>query len=119
MQLTVTGIYYADSLIWLAGRIRNRAVPDFAVEQVRLFTQDRKRVKRMALQEMEIVPVFSDVNAAVIPGGAKRKFVIGYRGVTVPDHKRLVLEIADRGGLRVIQVRIPAKKLLSAMRRIG
>jgi len=118
MRVTVTGIYYADSLIWLAGRIRNAAVPDFAVERVRLYTQDRLRVKRMALQEAEIDPVFSDMGAAVIQGGAVRCFALGYRGVPVPAGKRLVLEMANRDGSRVIKIRIPSKKLLSAMRRI-
>jgi hypothetical protein len=119
MRLVVTGVYYADSLTWLVGRIRNQRVTDFSLVRIRLYTQDRKRVKRMAIQEAEIDPVFSDIGAVVISGGGARDFAVSYRGISVPTGKRLLLEMTDRDGLRVIRVRVPLKKLLSAMRRMG
>jgi hypothetical protein len=115
MRLSVTGVYYADSLIWLAGKVRNRSVPDFAVQRVRLFTEDRKRVKRMAIQEAETDPVFTDWDAAgLVAGTTTVAFALGYRGIAVPKGKRLVLELLERDGGRMIQVCIPYKKLLAA-----
>ena len=115
MRLVVTGIYYADSLLWLAGKVRNRAVPDFAVQRVRLFTEDRKRVKRMAVQEAEMDPVYTDWNGAgLVAGQATRGFALAYRGIAVPQGKRLVLEVAEREGGRTIRLRIPLKKILAA-----
>ncbi len=115
MRLTVSGIYYADSLIWLAGRIKNRSVPDFAVQRVRLYTADRKRVKRTAVQEAEMNPVYSDWNgAAVVAGETAQGFALAYRGIAVPPGKRVLLEVAERDGGRVIRLRIPYKKILAA-----
>jgi hypothetical protein len=113
MRLSVTGIYYADSLLWLAGKIRNRAVPDFVVQRVRLFLEDRKRVKRMALQEADMDPVYID-EGGLVAGNTTEGFAVAYRGIAVPDGKRVVLEFAERDGGRTMRVRIPLKKLLAA-----
>jgi hypothetical protein len=115
MRLAVTGIYYADSLLWLAGKLRNRSVPDFAVQRVRLFTEDRRRVKRMAVQEAEMDPVYTDWDGAgLVAGETIRGFALAYRGIAVPQGKRLVLEVAEREGGRTIRLRIPLKKILAA-----
>jgi hypothetical protein len=39
---------------------------------------------------------------------------LAYRGIAVPEGKRVVLEIAERDGGRVIRVRIPFRKILAA-----
>jgi hypothetical protein len=115
MRLTVTGIYFADSLLWLAGKIRNRSTLDFGLERVRLFTEDRRRVKRMAIQEAETDPVYTDgVGTGLVAGKTTEGFALGYRRIAVPDGKRVVLEFAEREGGRTIRVRIPMKKILAA-----
>jgi hypothetical protein len=113
MRLIVTGVYSADSLVWLAGWVKNRADLDFAVQRVRLFTEDRKRVKRMAVQEAEVDPAYADEGGSVA-GETTQGFALAYRGIAVPDGKRVVLEFAERDGGRTIRVRIPLKKILAA-----
>lgn len=115
MHLAVTGIYYTDSLLWLVGRLGDRSALDFAVQRVRLFTEDRKRVKRMAVQEAETDPVFSDWDEArLVAGETTTGFALAYRGIAAPKGKRVVLEVAELDGGRTIRVRIPLKRILAA-----
>jgi hypothetical protein len=113
LQVVVTGIWSADSLVWLAGQIKNRSRLDFDVSRVRLFTEDRKRVKRMAIQEGELEPVWTN-SPELVPGETTERIALGYRSITLPKGKRLVLEVAERDGGRLIRVRIPYKKILAA-----
>jgi hypothetical protein len=77
LRVVVTGIWSADSLVWLAGRIRNRSQLDFDVSRVRLFTEDRKRVKRMAIQEGELEPVWTS-GVGSVAGETTACFTLGY-----------------------------------------
>jgi hypothetical protein len=113
MQVVVTGIWTADSLIWVAGQTKNRSRLNFDVSRVRLFTEDRKRVKRMAIQEGELVPVWTS-GLGSVAGETTACFTLGYRSVVVPEGKRLVLEVAQQNGGRVMRARIPLKKVLAA-----
>jgi hypothetical protein len=113
MRLTVTGIWSADSLIWVVVRLQNRSRVSFEMERTRLYTEDRKRVKRMAIQEGELEPVWTS-GVAPIAGQMTGAMAIGYRSIAVPPGKRLVLEVAERDGGRLIRVHIPYKKILAA-----
>lgn len=114
MRLVVSGVYVADSLVWIAGKLQDCSALGFAIQRVRLYTQDRKRVKRMAVQEAEIDPVFTDLGPGLVAGHGALAFALAYRGIVVPAGKRLVLEMADPDGGRVLRVRIPVKKILAA-----
>jgi hypothetical protein len=113
MKVVVTGIWSADSLVWVAGQIKNHSRLDFDVSRVRLFTEDRKRVKRMAIQEGDLEPVWTD-RPGPVPSETTERIALGYRSITLPKGKRLVLEVAERDGGRLIRVRIPYKKILAA-----
>jgi hypothetical protein len=64
---------------------------NYRLTVVRLFTEDRKRVKRMAVQEAEIGPVYTDWDApALVAGTTTADFALGYRGIMVPAGKKLV-----------------------------
>lgn len=59
VRVRVCGVCRGDSLEWLVVRVS--AEIGFAVAGVRYYMEERKRVKRKAVQELELRPVFSDV----------------------------------------------------------
>ena len=104
------GVYFADSLTWIAGRLSSPGAGDFVVGRVRLFTEERKRVKRMAVQQAEVEAVYADWGGG--SGKAAAGFALGYRGIVVSRGKRLVLEVAERDGGRVVRVRVRRKEIV-------
>jgi conjugative transposon TraN protein len=103
LRLGLSGIWLRDSLQWLVFSLRNGSVLPFRAERWRFFLQDRKAVKRKAVQEVGVEPVyFSDVTT--IMGRGKQAVAAGFDPFVVPGGKWLVVEVAGKDG-RVVRVR--------------
>jgi len=113
MRLQVEGIYLKDSLLWFSLRLRNNAQVPYSPEYIRLFTQERTKARRTAIQETLIEPVYSALPNA-ITGRSSKIFAFGYPLFTVPRDKELWLEISERSGGRLLKVPISYKTILKA-----
>jgi conjugative transposon TraN protein len=111
MRLQVAGIYLKDSLLWFVLRISNHSLIPYHPEYLRLFTVDRKRAKRTAIQEVSMEPVYEKLPAAV---EGNVSFALGFASFTIARDKKLILEVAERGGGRVMTLPISCKMLLRA-----
>jgi conjugative transposon TraN protein len=111
MRLRVGGIYLKDSLLWLVLQISNHSLIPYQPEYLRLFIVDRKRAKRMAMQQVAVDPVYEK-----LPGAVKGKvaFALGFPSFTIARDKKMILEVAERNGGRVLVLPISYKKLLKA-----
>src|SRR5580692_1169511 len=67
LRLRLKGVYLRDSLLWLSLAMEDRTAMGFKPGSLRIYVEDRKQVKRMASQEVEVAPVYSEGLAAV-PG---------------------------------------------------
>jgi hypothetical protein len=77
---------------------------------VRFFLQDRKQVKRRAVQERSVVPVFDGMPHAVA-GEKLVGFAEGFEPFTVPKGKRLVVQLAGKDG-RLVELRVKGRVML-------
>ena len=106
MRLTLTGVYWRDSLLWLSFALRDRTVMGINSGRLRMYVEDRVPVKRVATQEVEVEPVDADA-----PG---KRFVVGLRPMVVKKGKRLVIVVGD--GEREVRLKVKGKVLLGARR---
>jgi conjugative transposon TraN protein len=113
MRLQVEGIYLKDSLLWFTVRIRNAAQVPYYPEYVRLFTQDRTKAKRTAIQQTVMESVYSVVPDQ-IAGRSSQRFALGFPLFTVPADKNLWLEVAERSGGRLLKLHIGHRTVLKA-----
>jgi conjugative transposon TraN protein len=113
MRLGVEGLYLKDSLLWFTLRLRNATQVPYSPEYIRLFTQERTKARRTAIQETLIEPVYSALPNA-ITGRSSKIFAFGYPLFTVPRDKELWLEISERSGGRLLKVPISYKTILKA-----
>jgi conjugative transposon TraN protein len=113
LRIGLAGIYLRDSLQWLILQIKNGSQIGFKPVYARFFIEDKKQVKRKAIQEIEIKPVFNGLPEEVVEGNGKR-IALGFDPFTIPAGKRLVIEIAGADGGRTILLRIKDKVLLRA-----
>jgi Domain of unknown function (DUF4138) len=104
LRLGLTGIYLRDSLQWMVFSLRNGSVAPLRVERWRFFLQDRKAVKRRAVQEVAVEPVYTSVLAS-IAGKGKAGMAAGFEPFVVPPGKRLVAEVVGKDG-RVVQIKV-------------
>jgi Domain of unknown function (DUF4138) len=113
LRLRLAGIWSRDSLMWLVLRLRNRVPVGLGPCSVRLYVEDKKQIKRMATQEVDVAPVYGG-SLEGLAGDASLFMVVGLRPVFVPSRKRLVVELtaADRSVL----VRVKGKVLRKVRR---
>lgn len=113
MGLRLRGIYCKDSLLWLVLTVGNHSLIPYHPEYLRLSIVDRVRAKRTAVQQVPIEPVYDRLPSSV-EGAAT--FAVGIPLLTIAKEKRLVLELAEKGGGRVLELPITSKQLLKAKR---
>jgi hypothetical protein len=113
MRLQLRGIYLRDSLLWLCLRLSNRTAIGFMPAYVRVFVEDRKRLKRTASQEVTVMPVYSSPLSAVSGRGSQR-LTVGLTPFALARGKNLVIELADASGDRVLALKMKGKMVLRA-----
>jgi Domain of unknown function (DUF4138) len=112
MRLRLAGLYLRDSLEWMVLELSNRSQIPFRPGYARFFVQDRKQVKRKAVQEVAVAPVYGAV-PGVVSGRGRVRFALGFDPFTVSRDKRLMVEIAGADG-RMVVMEVKAKVLLKA-----
>ena len=113
LRVQVKGIYLKEGLMWLVIRVKNSSSVAYRPEYMRLSIEDRRKVKRMAVQEIAVDPIFTAVPPS-IPGNSSRKFAIGYLPFTIGRNKHLQLSIAEENGGREVVVVLKSKAILRA-----
>jgi conjugative transposon TraN protein len=112
IKLRLAGLYLRDSLEWVVLKLSNRSQIPFRPGYARFFVQDRKQVKRKAVQEVGLAPVYNGM-VGEVAGDARVRFALGFAPFTVPRDKRLVVELAGADG-RTVTLTVKSNVLLRA-----
>jgi conjugative transposon TraN protein len=115
LHLALKSIYIKDRLLWFALEVRNYSQLDFPAEFEHFSVQDKRRAKRTAVQERFLKPVYANSDR-IIPGNSSKLVVFGFDPFTVPTNKKLIIQMADRDGGRVLTLRVKAKHILRVRR---
>lgn len=113
LGLTLQGVYLSEEQLWLRLQLDNHSQIDFKPQYIRFFLRDKKRVKRMALREMELIPVFQHI-PGMTAGLSSSLYILGFTPFTVPRHQRLVIQLSDASGGRMLQLSLKSNCLLKA-----
>ena len=109
MRLQLRGIYCKDSLLWLVLHLNNHSLIPYHPGFLRLFIIDRTQVKRRAIQQVPVDPVYAKLPSSV---KGRAAFAVGLPLFTLAKDKKLLLELVERGGGRVLTLPIGSKTLL-------
>jgi conjugative transposon TraN protein len=113
IRLGLSGIYLRDSLMWFCFRVRNATQIGFYPAYLRMFIEDKKKVKRTATQEVDVVPVYP-FHLRGIPGQESGSFVVGFVPFAVAKGKRVVVQLADQSGGRSLELVVKERTVLKA-----
>ncbi len=113
--LRLRGVYILDSLLWLAIDLEDRSAIGFTPSAVRIYTEDKKKVKRTATQEVDADPVWTEP-LGKIGGFDRQATAVAFRPFVVGRGKRLVIEVGDETGNRQVVLKVKGKVLLKARR---
>lgn len=114
MELRLSGVYIAGDVIYYQISLENNSNINYDIDQFRLYIQDKKKARRTATQEIEQRPLFIYGNNKVIPARSKQVLVVALRKFTIPDKKRLVMEMMEQHGGRHLKITIGNKTIVKA-----
>lgn len=112
--LSLRGIYIKDNVIFYHFRIDNQSNINYDVDFLRFYIQDRQKVKRTASQEVDVKPIYVFGDAKKIRGRTSEDVVYALEKFTIPDAKRLHIEMFEKNGGRNLELSIRNKTIVKA-----
>lgn len=112
--LSLNGIYIRDNIIFYHFRISNSSNINYDIDFLRFFVQDKAKVKRTASQEVDMKPVYVYGDDQQIVANTVQDIVYTLEKFTIPDAKRLHIEMFERNGGRNLELSIRNKTIVNA-----
>lgn len=114
MKLSLRGIYSAEDILFFRLEVQNRSNVTYDVDYVRFFIRDKKKAKRTSSQELLVKPLFLHGNDKSIDGKTRQTVVYAVNKFTIPDAKKLHIEIMERAGGRHLALTISNHTIVNA-----
>jgi conjugative transposon TraN protein len=114
MKLGLRGIYAVDDILFFRMELKNRSNVTYDVDYLRLFIRDKKKAKRTSSQELIVKPLFVHGNDQWIEGTHKQTVIYAVRKFTIPDAKKLYIEIMEKAGGRHLSLPISNHTIVNA-----
>lgn len=119
IQYLLKGIYSHNNMLYLHTQLKNSSHVSLQVDFVRMKIVDKQLAKRTAIQETLVVPVRAYNNVQVIAGKATECTVYAIEKITIPDDKKLVVELYEKDGGRSQSFTIENSDLVRAQKISG
>lgn len=101
MEATIRGFYVKDNVMYVKLQLKNKSNINYDIDYMRFFIVDKAVAKRTTFQETEIVPFYvHNDGIRTIPGHQKMEQVLAFQKFTIPDNKRILVQINEAGGGR-------------------
>lgn len=114
MKLIIHGIYIKDNVLWLAFEAENFSFLDYHPDYLHCFIADKKKAARSAIQETEIPLLYPATFLETVPGKNKKQFVLAFSPFTFSRDKKMVVQMSEKNGGRMLMFHVSNKKILKA-----
>ena len=101
-------------ILLLRMTLTNRTQIGYTTDFMRFYIQDAKIHKKTAVQQIEQNILFAFDYPEEIPAHESRTFTVAMNKFTIPDKKRLIIDIQERNGGRHFLYKLKNKSLLGA-----
>jgi hypothetical protein len=108
------GIYSKDSVMFFHFHLSNETSLPYEVSAIRFMAINRKRGRRAAKQQVDLLPIAFIGNYKVIPVHGTSSFAVALPKFSITRRKQLQVEILEHSGERLLQLHVPASKMAQA-----
>ncbi len=115
MEAKVAGVYIKDNVIYYQLRLTNQSPIDYDIELLRFYIKDKKKGKRTASQENELIPLYVSGNTNKVKARSNNVVVVALEKFTIPDAKYLGIQVMEKNGGRHLFVKLQNKHILKAI----
>lgn len=114
MEFEIGNIFIDADILLLRMTLINRTQIGYTTDFMRFYVQDAKIRKKTAVQQLEQNILFTFDYPEEILAHESRTFTVAMNKFTIPDKKRLVIEIQEKNGGRHFLYKLKNKSLLDA-----
>ena len=104
MDLQLKGIYSREKLLFFRLSLGNHSHLEYDVDSVRFLMRDRRATKTSISTVRSLPALYTYGNASSIRGKSREESVIVLPQFTLPNGKRLVIEVTEKNGGRKLQL---------------
>lgn len=112
IEFEVNNIFIHNDILLFRISLMNRTQINYTIDFMRFYIQDAKISKKTAIQQLEQNVLFMFDYPNEIPAHEKRSFVVAMNKLTIPDKKRMVIEIQEKNGGRHFFYKLKNKDIL-------
>lgn len=113
-RFTLSGLYIKEDVIFYRLQLENHSNITYDIENIRFFIRDKKRVKRAAVQEREIMPVYVHQDTSAVGANSLHVFVFALDKFTIPDQKQLTIQLMEKNGGRHMELQVQNRAIVRA-----
>lgn len=106
ISFVLKGIYISNDVLFFQLALRNDSQIPYDISQLRYFVKDKKQTKRTAEQEIEHIPVYHVGNIERIEAGSEHTIAVALPKFTIPDKKKLVIQLQEKNGGRNLTINL-------------
>lgn len=114
ISFSIAGFFVHDDVIYCTVNIKNATNIGYDIDQLRFFIRDQQKAKRTATQEIELIPVLVENNAAAIRPHSGQAIAFALPKFTIPDKKYLAIQLVEKHGGRHMELHIKNRVLVKA-----
>jgi conjugative transposon TraN protein len=114
IKVSLNGIYIDGGEVFYDVTIRNRSNIRYDIQSLRFFIRDKKKAKRTASQEIELTPSYASDKGQRVNGRVSLRVVYVLDKFTIPDAKRLDIELFEKNGGRNLKLSIDNQTIVKA-----
>lgn len=113
LKLTLEAIYFHNRLLIFKFKIRNQSNIPYLPAWANLYMLDKVIAKRTSVQQLNLQPIYSDL-LPEIPGKKEQSWIIAIPRTTIPNNKKMWLQLQEQNGGRRINISIRNKDIFRA-----
>lgn len=115
VEAAVSGIYVRNDALFLQLHIVNKSSIGYIFDYLRFYLRDLQKLKRTAVQETELTPLYVAGNAKAVMAAGSITVVVALEAFVIPDKKVFVIEAGEKNSGRTLTLQVHNNHLLKAI----
>ena len=110
----IEGIYIKDNILYYQLKIVNLSPINYTIDVLRFYIKDKKKQKRTAVQEIELMPLFKIGSTSEVKAHSSAAIVVAFDKFTIPDAKYMGVQMLEKNGGRHLLIKVNNRKIIKA-----
>lgn len=111
----IEGIYIKENVTYCQFLIRNNSNISYDVELIRFAIKDKKKMKRTAIQEIEMKPLYLAGNHHSVKAKSSNMVAVALDKFTIPDAKYFAIQLFEKNGGRHLLLKVNNDEIMRSI----